>query len=389
MAYYDLKENGERTQKLAALLKEKDIDFVIVYYDEKNVANGWYLTAWCPQFESGCVLVSKTGKAMVLGGPESEPFAKLDSAVKETKNLPAFMVPDEEYPNATIISFEQLFDELGTDGPVKRVGIVGMDEIPRGIFNQIEENFKGVDIVDITDEFVKFRVIKSDWERKRIREAFHMADLAYDAMSAKVAPGIREYEVAAAGEAVCRQNGATSFAFQAIVGSGPRSNAVVPTAYNRQMQAGEMVMLGLAPRSQGYAGVFGHTLPVSGEYTPEQKECLKRCQEVMIMTRDAIKVGAIGYEINALGRSHFEKHGLLKYIVCPFAHTIGLMEAEAPFFGPNSNDIIMPGMTVCVDVSFFGHPQVHGVRIETGYEVTESGLIPMSPKMEKILLSDL
>lgn len=55
-----------------------------------------------------------------------------------------------------------------------------------------------------------------------------------------------------------------------------------------------------------------------------------------------------------------------KYLACPFAHTIGLHEAESPFFGPHSKDVLKPNMAVCIDVSFFGHPEYHGVRIETG-----------------------
>jgi Xaa-Pro aminopeptidase len=64
---------------------------------------------------------------------------------------------------------------------------------------------------------------------------------------------------------------------------------------------------------------------------------------------------------------------------------IGLHEAESPFFGPGSQDIIEPGMAVCIDVSFFGHPEHHGVRIETGYKITESGIRPFSDKMDRIL----
>jgi hypothetical protein len=45
-------------------------------------------------------------------------------------------------------------------------------------------------------------------------------------------------------------------------------------------------------------------------------------------------------------------------------------------------------MTVCVDVSFFGHPEFHGSRIETGYLITENGAVPFSEKMDK-LHSDL
>jgi Xaa-Pro aminopeptidase len=92
--------------------------------------------------------------------------------------------------------------------------------------------------------------------------------------------------------------------------------------------------------------------------------------------------GKIGREIDAPARAYFEKVGIVKYLVCPFVHTIGLHEAESPFFGPNSKDVLKPGMTVCVDVSFFGHPEFNGVRIETGYEISNKGIIPLSPSMD-------
>lgn len=389
MAYFNRVEHDARREKFAAYLRGKDIDFGLVYYDETNVANGWYLTAWCPQFESGCVLVASDGRSMILGGPESEPFARQESAISDTRNLPVFMVPDEEYPNATIIGFKQLFSELASGGKIKRVGIVGMDSMPYGIHKAIAEAFGGVELIDITEDFLNYRVVKSDWERAQIRKAFSLADLSYDAMAAKIADGVYEYEVAAAGEAAARMNGAESFAFKAIVGSGARSNAVVPTASNKKMLAGETVMLGLAPRFMGYTGVFGHTLPVSGKYTPAQADAVKRMREVMAMTRDNLRPGMTGRVLDKFGRAHYEKYGLTRYIVCPFAHTIGLMEAEAPFFGPNSDVMITAGMAVCVDISFFGHPELNGMRIETGFEITENGPVPFSPKMEKILLGGM
>ena len=116
-------------------------------------------------------------------------------------------------------------------------------------------------------------------------------------------------------------------------------------------------MLGIAPRWKGYSGVFGNTLPVSGEYTPKQKECIKHVIEAMYLTERQLVPGKNGKEIDAPARAYYEKIGYLPYLVCPFAHTIGIMEAEAPFFGPNSIDFLVPGMTVCVDVSFFGHPE--------------------------------
>jgi Xaa-Pro aminopeptidase len=100
-----------------------------------------------------------------------------------------------------------------------------------------------------------------------------------------------------------------------------------------------------------------------------------------------LKVGISGREIDKEGRKLYEKGGYLKYMVCPFAHTMGLMEAEAPFFGPNSDDILQPNMIVNVDVSFFGHPTLNGLRVETGYVITKNGPVALCEDMEKELFN--
>lgn len=383
MAYLSTEERDGRLEEVRKIMAQADLDAALVYYDEFNIGNGWYLTGWCPQFESGAVLVTREGEPMLLGGPESEPFAKLDSAITETRNFPVFMVPDEEYPNATIIDFPHLFQELNArNGQIKRIGIVGGGRMPAECHAQIVEGFNGVELVDITNGYTALRYSKSAWERDQVRAAFQLADECHKAMKSTIAPGVSEIEVAAAGEYAARSRGASGFGFTAIVGSGPRSNAVVPTASSKKLEKGELVMIGIAPKVQGYAGVVGDLLPVDGEYTSSQMECLNHLKEVFRLTKAQLLPGKKGREIDAPGRAYFEKHGLLKYLVCPFAHTIGLHEAEAPFFGPNSGDVLRPGMTVCIDVSFFGHPVWNGARIETGYEITHEGPVPMSPRMD-------
>ena len=169
MSYLPQAEKDARLRKLGGIMDHKNLDAALVYYDEFNIGNGWYLTGWCPQFESGAVLVPRIGEPMILGGPESEPFAKMDSAITETRNFPVFMVPNEEYPNAVIIDFPQLFAELnkGTSR-VSRVGLVGGGRMPADCYRQIVEGFSGVDLVDITDEFVALRYDKSEWEMEQI-----------------------------------------------------------------------------------------------------------------------------------------------------------------------------------------------------------------------------
>lgn len=390
MAYLIESEVICRLNKVREILNAKNLDIALVYYDEFNIGNGWYLTGWCPQFESGAVLIPRLGEPILLGGPESEPFAKQDSAIKNTRNFPVFMVPDEEYPNATIIDFPKLFTELNsTLGKIKRIGLVGAGRMPVDCYNGIAEGFAGVEIVDITEDFLRLRYFKSAWEAEQISKGFVLADHAYKAMKDAVKVGVSEIEIAAAGEYAARRRSASGFGFSAIVGSGSRANAVVPTASSKKLVDGELVMLGLSPKWQGYAGVFGDTVPANGVYTPRQKDCINYLREAFRLTKSMLQVGKSGTEIDVPGRKYFAEHGLLPYLVCPFAHTIGLQEAEAPFFGPNSNDILLPGMTVCVDVSFFGHPEFNGARIETGYLITEKGPIPFSPELDALHTSEL
>lgn len=146
--------------------------------------------------------------------------------------------------------------------------------------------------------------------------------------------GAYEYAVAAAGEAVCRANGANSFAYATIVGSGARAKAVVPTATNKKMEDGELVMIGIAPRINGYAGTFGDTIPVNGVYTQKQKDLLNHMRETFRLTHEMLKPGMSGKEIDVPGRKYYEKHGLMDYLVCPFAHSRVLWKRKRPSSAP-------------------------------------------------------
>ena len=99
-----------------------------------------------------------------------------------------------------------------------------------------------------------------------------------------------------------------------------------------------------------------------------------------------LKPGMVGKENYAKIKKYFaDKGGYEKYVVCPFVHTCGLHEAEAPFFGPNSNDVIVPNMAINIDVSLWSVPKFNGSRFETGYIIEEKGIKPFSPYMDKMI----
>jgi Xaa-Pro aminopeptidase len=144
MAYYNMAETERRIKAVREILHKKNLDAALVYFDELNVANGWYLTGWCGQFEKGAVLIPVEGEPILLGGPESEPFAKMGSAVTKVRCFPVFMVPDEEYPNANIINFRQLDEELRSEGTVlRRIGFRRHGDDPASGLRRLQGRLRG------------------------------------------------------------------------------------------------------------------------------------------------------------------------------------------------------------------------------------------------------
>lgn len=384
------KEFERRKSNVVKILNKKNLKAALIYYDELNIGNGWYLSGWCPQFESGAILITKDGYTSILGGPESEPFAKMDSTIKETMNIPVFMVPDEEYPYATITNFKESFNEVFKGQKVEKIGIVGMSSMPLGVYNLLIEDIKGVELVDITAEYEELRIIKSENEINLMQKAFSITDEGFKEMLKNVREGVTENYLAGIAEGKVRMLGANGFGFQTIVAAEERSNGVVPTATERKIKDGEMVLTGLSARYQGYSSAAGLSVIVGEKPTKEQKEYMKMLAEAYVITREMLKPGMIGRDNYNKIKGYFsDKGGYDRYVVCPFVHTIGLYEAEAPFFGPNSEDVLEKNMTVCIDVSLWGHPRLYGARVETGFVITGDGYKPFSPYMDKLIESQM
>lgn len=384
------KEFEYRKSKVVKILNDKNLRAALIYYDELNIGNGWYLSGWCPQFESGAILITDNGYAAVLGGPESEPFAKIDSTIRETKNIPVFMVPDEEYPYARITNFKEVFDELFKGRKVEKIGIVGMDKMPLGVYNRLKSEIKGVELVDMTADYEKLRVIKSEYEIKLMQRAFNIADEGFKEIQNNIKEGVTETYLAGVAEGKMRGLGANWFGFKTIVAAEERSDGVVPTATERRLKNGEMVLAGLSARYEGYSSAAALSLIVGGKPKKEQKDYVKMIAEAYVKCRDMLKPGMVGKENYRTIKKYFsDKGGYDRYIVCPFVHTIGLHEAESPFFGPNSDDLLQDNMTVCIDVSLWGHPTLHGIRAETGFLITKNGYKPFSPYMDKLIESQV
>jgi Xaa-Pro aminopeptidase len=175
---------------------------------------------------------------------------------------------------------------------------------------QIRERFGGFQVIDAAPLFTDLRLLKTPYERRLLAESLDVSNEAQLAGMRTARPGAWEYEVEAAIEAVHRSRGAVSWSYPSIVGSGPNATILHYGENNRQMQAGELLLVDAAANYQYMSGDITRTYPVSGRFSPEQKDIYSIVLEAQ---EEAIRVARIGTPLTEVHAKTVEviKRGLL------------------------------------------------------------------------------
>ena len=138
-------EFQERIEKIREQMKKEHMDGIFVYGDEYRKENLRYVSNYWPIFERGAMLMGKTGQPVVLCAPEGEQVAREMSVWEDVRLVPDFLcvtVPDAiDYPFASYTSFHKLAGELRNVGELKRLGIVGMGDMPAALLKNISDSF--------------------------------------------------------------------------------------------------------------------------------------------------------------------------------------------------------------------------------------------------------
>jgi Xaa-Pro aminopeptidase len=136
----------------------------------------------------------------------------------------------------------------------------------------LRERFFGFTVQDATPILWELRQIKTPYEQALMRKSIAISSDAHKAGMREAAPGKYEYEVEAAIEYVYLKNGAMSWGYPSIVGSGPNATILHYEKSSRKMEPGDLLLVDAAANYQGYTGDITRTYPVSGTFTAPQRE---------------------------------------------------------------------------------------------------------------------
>jgi len=377
-------EFSRRIERMRDEMGRLGLDAMLVYGDEYRKENLRYVSNFWPIFERGALFVPKVGEPIYAGAPEGEEYAREMCAWDDIRNLKEFLcvsVVDEiDYPLATICRLDDVVAE--TVGAGRKLGVVGLNDMPGIILDRIKGSKDGLELVDASSIINKMRLTKTPTEIECLREAGRQACIGYKELMKAAVPGATELEAAGAAEGAARMAGAEAIAFM-VFGSGARTNTIIGRPTGKVIEDGDMVMASLAVQYEGYVSTVDFPF-VAGQASPQQREFLRDLMQATGIAIDHMVPGRPMCELVKSVRDYFRGRGLSPYDVYPPMHGIGLAEAEAPYPDENSLAFFEPGMTVNTDISLFGVPSVGGNRVEEGLLLTQTGVESLTPLIREL-----
>lgn len=333
--------------KVRALLKEHGLDALLIMSDY----NRRYLSEFTGS--SGAVVITHDDKYLISD------FRYKNQGSKEAKDFKFVL------QNKGLLPF--VIEFLQEHG-LKNIGFEGQ-HVNFNIYKDLKEHFE---LVPLTGEVEKIRMIKTSDELSLIKKACEIADESYEYILKFVQPGMSELEVKNELENYMTKLGASGPSFDTIVASGYRGALPHGVASDKIIEVGDMVTLDFGAYYNGYASDITRSFGV-GELSDEMTKIYNIVLESQLKALNEIKLGMTGSEADKISRDVIKSYGYGENFGHSLGHGFGLEVHEGPGLAQKSEFVLEKGMCVTVEPGIYVD-NVGGVRIEDDCLVTENGL---------------
>jgi Xaa-Pro aminopeptidase len=251
------------------------------------------------------------------------------------------------------------------------------DNLPVNQYQTLREGLPEADLQFVGDFFHEFLVRKSPEELACVRQAGEIADIAFQAMVERAAPGVTEYQLAAAATgAAMDAGGQVDFM---IIGSTPMANPAMifgnPTPSERRLQAGDLINNELAFGYRGYTTQIGSPICI-GEPTDEVRNMFDQIALPGYRRLEALLRPGVSYEEFRQAGQWFREQG---YQGRPtLLHSIDLVTAPPHIWveevGAEPTEThFEPNMTVMLEPNPITPDGNLGLFLGRTYIITEDG----------------
>lgn len=262
--------------------------------------------------------------------------------------------------------------------------------------NKFAEVFKGkypqVIIKNVSSKITPLRMIKSKSEIAEMQRAIDITIDGVESLMKNSKAGMKEYELEAYFDFVCKTNGAKDFAFRTIAAAGKNATTLHYVENNSEIRNDDLILFDLGAQWNFYNADITRTFPVGGKFTDRQKQVYEAVLRVNKAVIEKIKPGVVYKELNAWATDLIaeeciklgiikEKKDVSKYYWHSIGHNLGLDTHDVEPQGRNF--VFEEGMVFTVEPGIYISEESIGIRIEDDVLVTADGCEVLTKGMMK------
>ncbi|MCW4008941.1 MAG: Xaa-Pro peptidase family protein [Candidatus Bathyarchaeota archaeon] len=216
------------------------------------------------------------------------------------------------------------------------------------------------------------RKVKDAQEIELMRKAAELTSEGMRVAYETLAPGMKEYEVAAEIEYTMRKKGSYGTAFETIVASGLYSAFPHGGCSDREICKGDLVVVDIGATYKHYHSDMTRTLVV-GKPTDKQKKLYDIVKKAQDKSLEAVKLNVKARAVDAAARKIIAEAGYGESFVHNLGHGVGLEVHEPPVLGPYSKEVLAEGNVFTVEPGIYlaGYG---GIRIEDTVLLCKDGV---------------
>lgn len=345
-------------EKAREMMREKEIDAIIV-----NSPHHVFYTSGFRCFdqiiareaEAYVIIPADKGKDACLVAPHSDRFILRD--------FPTWVKKKRLYSTFYIKGSPECFEnkvEKPIDGILQHLnelhlatGRIAIEERALSIcsYEKIKKRLPRAEFVNGTDLLKELRIVKTEEEIARIKQATRATETAIYAVIEAAKAGMSELELSSILMHAMIGEGASVFYVQ--IGAGERGAygaGTYPT--ERKLKEGDIVRVDASAEYEGYLSDICKNFAVgkASDLARKYYDITFEAEQTAMMTvRPLVKASEIfhaGVEVpKKAGYSDFYRHHV--------GHGIGLEAHEAPMLSAGNNTEIVPGMVLCVETPYY------------------------------------
>ena len=369
-------ERERREKAMRAIMQARGLAALILFGD---VCSGNDFYGDFRYYTDNRIITSRQVAALF---PDKEPVLLVGSAIQRQAASRRSSIRDCRHTETMMLDLAKVLKERGLSGG--KVG-VNFEVLPVTWHEHLKGEFSGVEWVHTHQEVLEARFLRSPEEADIFRKSGLLADGSFEAAARMIAPGVSEYEIAAAIEGYARARGAEEHF--TLIGSGrfvPGDANGLPLPYSpspRRVEAGDSVVMEITPRVEGYWTQLVRTVNV-GTPNPELEKLFRVSRDSIAKGLERLKAGARVKDVVEAITAYVTGCGLLPRP--PYGHICGVDLIEQRVSAENER-ALTAGTAVIIHPTVFSADGKNSFFWGETYLVTDGGWEPLNHASSDLL----